>query len=154
MPVPAVVAGGTPVFPFHAARTGVEPSPGTTLLWDESSRGYSDLHFRMAAPVLTRVVSKPAPGLLCLDLGHKSIASEMPHPRARFFGLEDAHAAAHSEEHMVLETAQAGRWHVGDCLYAVPTHICPTVSCYERAYTVHDGRVDGEWPIAARNRVL
>ena len=30
--------------------------------------------------VLTRVISKPSARILCLDLGHKAIASESPHP--------------------------------------------------------------------------
>jgi enamine deaminase RidA (YjgF/YER057c/UK114 family) len=32
--VPRMVVGGTPTFPFHARRTGVECSPGTCVLWD------------------------------------------------------------------------------------------------------------------------
>ncbi len=58
--VPRVVAGGSPTFPAHARRSGVELSPGTTVLWDA---GYAtqlpDLAFLPAALLLTRVVSKP-----------------------------------------------------------------------------------------------
>ncbi len=62
LPVPAIVAGGTPSFPIHARRDDVELSPGTTVLWDETYRlGCPDLDFLFAALVLTRVVSKPAP---------------------------------------------------------------------------------------------
>ncbi len=39
LPVPGVVGGGTPTFPFHAQHTDHECSPGTTLLWDF---GYRD----------------------------------------------------------------------------------------------------------------
>ncbi|HEY2953032.1 MAG TPA: D-TA family PLP-dependent enzyme, partial [Verrucomicrobiae bacterium] len=74
--VSSVVAGGTPTFPIHARREAIECSPGTCVLWDY---GYStrlpDLDFLPAALLLTRVISKPGAGRLCLDLGHKSVAS-------------------------------------------------------------------------------
>src|SRR5690606_31628039 len=89
--VPAIVAGGTPTFPFHAARPDVECSPGTTVFWDHGySTNLPDLDFLPAVMLLTRVVSKPGPQRVCLDLGHKAVASEMPHPRARFMEIPDA----------------------------------------------------------------
>ncbi len=155
LPVPAIVAGGTPSFPIHARRDDVELSPGTTVLWDETYRlGCPDLDFLLAALVLTRVVSKPAANLLCLDLGHKAIASEMPHPRVRLLGLEDAGFLMHSEEHLVVESPGAAHRKVGDHLYGVPTHVCPTVARFDRAYVVRDGQVVGEWNIEARDRML
>ena len=63
LPVPAVVAGGSPTFPVHAKRPGVELSPGTTLLWDAGyASAYADLDFLVAAVLVGRVVSKPASG--------------------------------------------------------------------------------------------
>jgi D-serine deaminase-like pyridoxal phosphate-dependent protein len=45
-----VVAGGTPTFPIHAARKGVETSPGTAILWDYGySSSFADLDFLHAA---------------------------------------------------------------------------------------------------------
>ena len=41
----SVVAGGTPTFPVHALREGVESSPGTLILWDY---GYSSSFADMA----------------------------------------------------------------------------------------------------------
>ncbi len=34
-PIAHIVAGGSPTFPIHTKRPGVEASPGTTLLWDQ-----------------------------------------------------------------------------------------------------------------------
>src|SRR5207302_169959 len=83
-------AGGTPTFPIHARRADLECSPGTCVFWDASSASkLPDLSFLPAALVLTRVISKPAPDRLCLDLGHKALASEMPHPRVQFLNLPD-----------------------------------------------------------------
>ena len=153
--VPAVVAGGTPTFPIHATRTGVECSPGTSVFWDA---GYAstlpDLPFVPAIVLLTRVVSRPTPTRLCLDLGHKAVASENPHPRVTLFGLEDATAVGHSEEHLVLETARAADYPVGTPLYGVPWHVCPTVALHDEAVVVREGRAGERWRVTARARTL
>jgi D-serine deaminase-like pyridoxal phosphate-dependent protein len=153
LPVPAVVAGGTPTFPVHARRSDVELSPGTTLLWDHGyGSAYPDLDFLPAAVLATRVVSRPAANLVCLDLGVKALASEMPQPRVSLFGMERCRIVAHNEEHLVVETPEADRYPPATILYGIPTHICPTVARYEAAAIVEHGRCTGEWPIVARNR--
>ena len=84
LPVPRVVVGGTPTLPCHATRDepDLELSPGTVVFWDAGyTAGLPDMDFLSAALVLTRVVSKPGGNRVCLDLGHKAVASEMPHPR-------------------------------------------------------------------------
>ena len=125
------------------------------MLWDF---GYADLlpdlPFEIAALVLTRVVSKPGGKRLCLDLGHKAIAAENPQPRVRFLNLPDARPVMHSEEHLVVETEHADRIAVGDCLYGVPRHICPTVALHQEAVIVEHGRAVDRWPITARARRL
>jgi D-serine deaminase-like pyridoxal phosphate-dependent protein len=153
--VPRMVAGGSPTFPFHALRTDVECSPGTTVFWDS---GYGnklrDLDFLPAALVLTRIVSKPGPNLLCLDLGHKALGSEMPHPRVQFLNLPEYNAVTHSEEHLVVETRHANQFNIGDCIYGVPRHICPTVALYSAAVVIENQKVVGSWKVAARERRL
>ena len=153
--VPRVVAGGTPTFPLHAKRADAECSPGTCVFWDF---GYADMlpdmDFLVAALVLTRVISKPAGSRLCLDLGHKAIASENPQPRVRLLGLEDAQFVTHSEEHLVVETPRAGEFKVGDVLFGIPRHICPTVALHSEAVVVRAGRAVERWKVAARERRL
>jgi len=153
LPVPRFVVGGTPTFPIHARHTDVECSPGTCVFWDA---GYNaqcpDMDFLHAALVLTRVVSKPGGSRLCLDLGHKAIASENPHPRVVFLNLPDARAVSHSEEHLVIETKRAGEIDLGHCLYGVPWHVCPTVALHSEAVIVRDGRARERWQVSARNR--
>jgi D-serine deaminase-like pyridoxal phosphate-dependent protein len=155
LPVPRIVAGGTPTFPIHALRPDVECSPGTCVLWDA---GYAtklpDLDFVPAALVLTRIVSKPAPDRVCLDLGHKAIASENPHPRVQLLDLPDAKAVMHSEEHLVIETAEAGRLAIGDCLFGIPWHVCPTVSLHSEAVVIRGHRAEERWKVSARERQL
>jgi D-serine deaminase-like pyridoxal phosphate-dependent protein len=155
MSVPTIVAGGTPTFPFHARRGDTECSPGTYVFWDF---GYSDsmpdLPFEVAAVLLTRVVSKPGANRLCLDLGHKSVAAESPQPRVKLMGLPDAVAVTHSEEHLVVETSLAEKFHVGDPLYGIPRHICPTVALHGEVTVVQNGAATERWRVTARERAL
>lgn len=153
--VPVVVGSGTPTFPTHAAREAMECSPGTVVLWDAGyGSGLEDLDYLPAAVLMTRVVSKPGEGRLCLDLGHKSVAAENPlENRVRLMGLDDAVSVAQSEEHLVVETARAGEFVVGDVLYGVPWHVCPTVALHNEAVVVRDGVVEGRWEVR-RGRAL
>jgi D-serine deaminase-like pyridoxal phosphate-dependent protein len=153
LPVPAVVAGGSPTFPIHANRPGVGLSPGTPLLWDAGySAEYPDLDFLVAAVLVGRVVSKPAPGKVCLDFGTKAVASEMPQPRVSLLNVDGYRIAGHNEEHLIIDVPDAARYRPGDVVYGVPVHICPTVARYEAASIVERGRSVGEWRITARNR--
>lgn len=149
-----IVAGGSPTFPVHAKRKGVECSPGTFILWDESSSSYPDMDFQHAAVILTRVISKPAVELLCLDLGHKAVASEMPQPRISFFGMKSYTIISHNEEHMVLRTSSADKYRTADLVYGIPWHICPTVDRYDTVNVVNDHKITGQWNIEARKRKI
>jgi D-serine deaminase-like pyridoxal phosphate-dependent protein len=155
LPVPTIVAGGTPTFPLHAQLQNVECSPGTCVLWDA---GYGsklpDLDFLHAAVVLTRVVSKPGSQRLCLDLGHKAIAAENPPPRVQLLGLEEARHVVHSEEHLVVETPAANDYALGDVIYGIPWHICPTVALHAEAVIVRKSHAVEHWDISARARKL
>jgi D-serine deaminase-like pyridoxal phosphate-dependent protein len=148
--------GGTPTLPIHAELEipGVECSPGTIVLHDDGyGSRYPDLKFTPAALLLTRVVSRPAADRLCLDLGHKAVAADPAGPRARLLEL-DSRPVVHSEEHLVIETAQAGTIPLGSPFLAIPTHICPTVALHRRAYVIEDGALAGQWEITARDRML
>jgi D-serine deaminase-like pyridoxal phosphate-dependent protein len=154
LPVPLLVAGGSPTFPFHAQNTDRESSPGTTVLWDFGyGDKFTDLPFLPAAVLLTRVISRQG-NRLCLDLGHKAVASENPHPRVRILELPDANFVMHSEEHLVIESPQAGEFSVGQTLHGIPRHVCPTVALHSEAIVVENGAAVTRWPILARARRL
>jgi D-threonine aldolase len=153
---PAIVAGGTPTYSIHSKRKEIECSPGTFIYWD---KGYEQIlqeqRYLHAAVVVTRVISKPAPDLICIDLGHKSIASENPlHHRVHFLNATDAEPVGHSEEHMVLKIKESSAWTVGDVLYGVPFHVCPTIALYERCFAAENGAVVEEWTTLARNKKI
>jgi D-serine deaminase-like pyridoxal phosphate-dependent protein len=104
--------------------------------------------------LLTRVISKPGSDCITLDLGHKAVAAENPHPRVQFTGLDNAEPVVHSEEHLTLRTPEARRFNVGDCLYGIPRHICPTVALYDRAHVIRGGKLTDQWQVTARARKL
>lgn len=150
-----IVAGGTPTFPIHALRNNIETSPGTLILWDWGySTAFVDLNFQHAAVLLTRVVSKPGVDLVCLDLGHKAVASEMPQPRIKILENEKYTIISHNEEHMVIRTSLAGKYKIGDPVYCIPWHICPTVDRFDSVYVVNAKMVKGKWDVEARKRII
>jgi len=153
---PVIVAGGTPTFPVHAARPGVECSPGTFIYWDGGyGRAFAEQAFEPAALVLSRVVSLPTATTLCLDIGHKAVASESPlDKRVTFLNAPELRPIGHSEEHLVVEAGPGHGYQPGDLLYGLPHHICPTVALHESALTVENHHVTGAWPTVARRRTL
>jgi D-serine deaminase-like pyridoxal phosphate-dependent protein len=157
-PVPRLVCGGTPTFPVYAPKDDptIELSPGTCVFWDCGyGKRFPDLHFTPAAVLLTRVVSRPTPDRVTLDLGYKAVASDPPAgKRVTFPDLPDAEAVLQNEEHLVLQTAEAARFQPGDELWAIPTHICPTTALHKQAYVVSEGRVIDRWDVASRDRWL
>jgi D-serine deaminase-like pyridoxal phosphate-dependent protein len=154
---PRLVMGGTPTFPVHSEldAPGVEVSPGTCTLHDIGyADSYPDLPFIPAAVLLTRVISQPRRGRLCLDLGHKAVAADPPGARLRVLGIPDATLGKQNEEHLVVDTPHAGQFPPGTPVLALPTHICPTCALHRRAYVIEDGQLVDEWEVAARDRSI
>ncbi len=150
--VKTIIAGGSPSFGLHAENKDLHLSPGTTLLWDARyGKNFPDLPFKPAAALLSRVVSKPSEGLVCSDLGHKSVASEMDFPRVDFLNLDGCEQISQSEEHLVLRCENTTEPSVGSALFALPMHICPTVAKYDKAHIVEGNEVVGSWSISARD---
>ena len=97
----------------------------------------------------------PGETKLCLDLGHKSISAENDlHNRVYFLNAPELKFISHSEEHLVVETVTNHSYKMGDVLYGMPIHICPTCALYERAILVKSNEVSGEWKIIARDRKI
>jgi D-serine deaminase-like pyridoxal phosphate-dependent protein len=159
LPLPRFVLGGTPTFPIYTKMDfpGLECSPGTCILNDHGyGTHFPDLNgFKPAALMLTRVISRPMPRHLTLDLGYKSIASDPPAgQRCILLNVPDYKPILQNEEHFVIETPAASQFKPGDVVYAMPTHICPTSALHKFAYVVENCAVTGTWEIAGRDRML
>lgn len=151
---PTIIIGGSPSFPIYADYPEVECSPGTFVLWD---KGYGDTlpeqKFLPAAVLMCRVISVIDSESVCVDLGHKAVASENPlADRVHFFDDRVVGLISHSEEHLVLKVVPSHGLREGDVLYAVPVHICPTVALYDRLTVVQNDRAVGSWEVYARKR--
>jgi D-serine deaminase-like pyridoxal phosphate-dependent protein len=151
-----IVAGGSPTFPIHVKRKNIECSPGTFVYWDNGYLSESaEQQFLTAALVVSRVISLPDETKICLDLGHKSVASEKElAKRVLFLNAPELVMLGHSEEHLVADTGKGHKYEVGDILYGLPYHVCPTVALYERAITIENNLVLGEWKNIARDRKI
>lgn len=150
-----IIAGGTPSFTIHAKREHIECSPGTFIFWD---KGYQQIlleqPFVFAALIVTRVISVPSSDIVTTDLGHKAIASENPLAnRIYFLNTEGLEPIGHSEEHLVLKKANHGL-KVGDVLYGVPHHICPTVALHETLAVIENNSFTKSWNVISRKRKI
>lgn len=157
-----LVLGGSPSMPCYVdfPRTQCEAyfSPGTYFVNDYGyTKKYPDLVFTPGAAVLTRVISCPLKGHFTLDLGYKGIASDPEGTRGVIAGMEHVKELFQSEEHWAfcMEPGYEDRCpKVGDELYVVPTHICPTSALYPSVPVVEKGHMTGTWEVTARNRKI
>jgi len=153
---PFVIAGGSPSFSIHAQKTDRDCSPGTNIFWD---RAYGlicpEQDFTPAVHILTRVISLPAANRICLDLGHKAVASENELAKRVYFpDHPELKAVGQSEEHLVMELAPGHGFKPGDTLIGIPYHICPTVALHETLIAIEEENIVGEWKVAARKRKI
>jgi D-serine deaminase-like pyridoxal phosphate-dependent protein len=156
-----LVTSGTPGFPAAlayppfaelAARHGVahRVSPGTVVLHDARSEEQNgDLGLVPAAWVVSRVVSRPAAGVVTCDAGSKALAAEAGDPCAVVAGHPELVALPPSEEHLPLRVTTGGGPARGEALALVPRHVCPTVNLAEEAL-LRDGDELRVVPVRAR----
>ena len=155
-PRPFIIAGGSPSFSIHAKKTDRDCGPGTNIFWD---RGYGltcpEQDFIPAVHILTRVISLPAPNRICLDLGHKAVASENELAKRVYFpDHPELTLVGQSEEHLVMELAPGHGFKPGDALIGIPYHICPTVALHDTLIAIEGENIVGEWKVAARKRKI
>lgn len=157
LPVPRLVCGGTPTFPMFAGiqDARIECSPGTCTLSDYNyGVNYRDMAgIQPAAVLMTRVISKCASNRLTLDLGYKAVSGDQPAGRrCHVLNIPNAKEVGHSEEHLVIETDGASEYELGDVVYALPAHVCPTIALHSHLQVVENGEVVATWPVTARDR--
>lgn len=160
LPAAEVITSGTPTFPSSLAHAGLRRgnfihrvSPGTVVYCDASSLQQLPHGYRAAALVLARVVSHPHTGIVTCDAGHKTVSADAGVPTCVVVGHPELTPLSPSEEHLPLavqEGAIAPR--VGETLYLLPRHVCPTVNNFNDAVLVRNGRIESIEPVSARGR--
>jgi D-serine deaminase-like pyridoxal phosphate-dependent protein len=160
--VPEIVTAGTPTLPCSLAYEGFRHgeflhrvSPGTVVYGDATSLAQlpGEYGYAPAVLVLTRVVSRPRPGIVTCDAGHKSVSADAGVPTCVVVGHPELIPRSPSEEHlpMAVEGTAAGPA-LGEALYLLPRHICPTVNNFNGALLVEDGQIESVEEVSARGR--
>jgi D-serine deaminase-like pyridoxal phosphate-dependent protein len=160
--VPEVVTAGTPTLPCSLSYEGFRSagfihriSPGTVVYSDASSLAQlpKEYGYRPAVLVLTRVVSHPRSGVVTCDAGHKAVSADAGVPTCVVVGHPELTPLSPSEEHLPLEVegAAAGP-QVGEALYLLPRHVCPTVNNFDDALLVRNGEIESVEKVSARGR--
>ena len=158
--VPEVVTAGTPTMPSSLAYAGFRGgkfihrvSPGTVVYNDASSLAQlpPEIGYRPAVLVLTRVVSHPRAGMITCDAGHKAVSADAGVPTCLVVGHPELAPQSPSEEHLPMAVAEGKpEPHVGEVLYLMPRHVCPTVNNFDSALLVRNGRIESVEAVSAR----
>ncbi len=149
-----LIFGSTPSLPCYLEYEDTFLSPGTAFITDIGyQEKFPDLSFVPAGAVISRVISSTKEGDFTLDCGYKSIAADPPGSRGLILGYEEAQQRFQCEEHWAFRMPQGKKGpKVGELVYILPTHICPTTALYPYAHVAKEGRVIGTWLVTARNR--
>jgi D-serine deaminase-like pyridoxal phosphate-dependent protein len=153
---PEIVSGGsTP----GAAKTPLVPQtteirPGTYVFYDASSLAANlCAEEDCALRVLTTVVSTAVPGQCLIDGGSKTFSSDTTHGVGTFghFPGRAWTMRKMNEEHGYVEIPSPVK--VGEKVWVVPSHVCPTVNLHDEVWYGRKGRVEGRWTVTARGKV-
>jgi D-serine deaminase-like pyridoxal phosphate-dependent protein len=160
--VQEVITAGTPAFPctlsypgFRKTGFGHRASPGTVVYADCTSLAQlpAGWAYKPAAVVITTVVSHPSPSRITCDAGHKTISADAGAPTCAAVGRPDLVPAKPSEEHLPIDVGSGGALPaIGEMLYLVPRHVCPTINNFDYAVIVERGVVKGLERVTARGR--
>ena len=133
---------------------------GTYVFFDAGQAAAIGDFSHCAATVLTSVISKPIGNRVVTDSGAKALAAQNRTSgicATKGFGcvkgresikvddLYDEHAVFNNDDICAMVD-------VGDKIEIIPSHICPTVNLYDKAYLVSGGKVLAELPIDCRGK--
>ena len=158
--VAEVITAGTPTFPCSLSYKGFQNasfvhrvSPGTIVYNDATSLAQLPVAFGYApaALVLSRVVSRPHPGIVTCDAGHKAVSADAGVPTCVVVGHPELSPLTPSEEHLPLGVKEGALSpQIGDILYLLPRHICPTINNFDAALIVRHGEIEAVERVSAR----
>ncbi len=158
--VEEVITSGTPAFPAAAAYWPFESntfihrvSPGTVVYMDCTSLAQfpEDAGYRPAALIVSTVVSHPAIHHITCDAGHKAVSADAGVPTCAVVGRLDLIPRKPSEEHLPIEVPAGTELPpIGETLYLVPRHVCPTVNNFDYAVLVSNNRIIEVKQVTAR----
>ena len=159
-PVEEVITSGTPAFPcaasFEPFRNGNfihRASPGTVVYSDATSLTQlpAEWGYLPAALIVSTVVSHPKPSYATCDAGHKAVSADAGVPTCIVAGRPHLKPLKPSEEHLPIEVLDGGaRPAIGEALYLIPRHVCPSVNNFDDALLVRGNRIVALERVTAR----
>jgi D-serine deaminase-like pyridoxal phosphate-dependent protein len=161
--IPELITAGTPTFPCSLSYEGFRNapfvhriSPGTIVYCDATSMAQlpAEYGYAPAAVVLTRVVSHPSSGVVTCDAGHKSVSADAGVPTCIVMGHPELTPIGPSEEHLPMQVKSGPVPDIGEVLYLIPRHVCPTVNNFDSALLVRKGEIQSVEKVSARGREM
>jgi D-serine deaminase-like pyridoxal phosphate-dependent protein len=162
MPVQEVITAGTPAFPCTLSYPGFlvpgfvhRASPGTVVYCDATAMEQlpDEFGYTPAALVLSRVVSRPTSEMITCDAGHKTISVDCGVPNCLAAGMNYLEPLRPSEEHLPIRVQKKMPCpELGDLLYLIPRHICPTVNNFDWALIIAGEEIVAVERVQARGR--
>ena len=160
VPPAEIITAGTPTFPSSLSYAGFQTgefvhrvSPGTVVYHDATSLAQLPVNYGYApaALVIARVVSHPNPNVVTCDAGHKAVSADAGVPTCVVIGHPELTPLGPSEEHLPLAVKEGSKPpKVGDVLYLIPRHVCPTVNNFDAALIVRNGKIESAEEVSAR----
>jgi D-serine deaminase-like pyridoxal phosphate-dependent protein len=161
--IPELITAGTPTFPcslsyqaFRDAPFVHRISPGTVVYCDATSLAQlpAEYGYAPAAVVVARVVSHPSSGIATCDAGHKSVSADAGVPTCVVMGHPELTPMGPSEEHLPMQVRSGAAPGLGEVLYLIPRHVCPTVNNFDSAVLVGNGEIQSVEKVSARGREM
>lgn len=162
IPVKELITAGTPAFPCTLSYEGFQipslvhrASPGTVVYCDATALEQlpDEFGYKPAALVLSRVVSRPTSEMITCDAGHKTISVDCGVPNCLAAGMNYLEPLRPSEEHLPIRVQEKIACPgLGDLLYLIPRHICPTVNNFDWALIVAKEEIIAMESVQARGR--
>jgi D-serine deaminase-like pyridoxal phosphate-dependent protein len=155
--VKEVSVGSTPTVWYSSSYEGVtEIQPGTYVFNDYYlvERGVAPIE-RCALHVLATVMSRAAPDRGVIDAGSKAFQLDMNRYPITV-GIQGVEVIKFSEEHGWLKiTGEAqNKVKLGDKLEFIPYHVCTCVNQFDTMYIVKNNKVQHEYQIKARGKMV
>ena len=157
-----IITSGTPTFPCSLSFAGFRNkkfvhriSPGTVVYNDATSLAQlsPEFGFRPAVLVLSRVVSHPRADIISCDAGHKAVSADAGVPTCVAVCHSELAPQSPSEEHLPMTIASGAVGpSVGEMIYLLPRHVCPTVNNFDCAILVENGEIVAVEKVTARGR--
>ena len=91
--------------------------------------------------------------MITCDAGHKTVSADAGVPTCVVLGHPELEPLAPSEEHLPMRVAAgAAVPAIGELLYLVPRHVCPSVNNFDDAVIVSNGELMAVERVSSRGR--